>query len=102
MCAEELQAQIDLRERKRERHMKTSVCNLTPEEWTSSKGPNEVVRQVQGFTLVVFPGEMGSLEHMYSTWLVASSQQQTFLPFIQILTVDGMMSGLYFEFCSLW
>ncbi len=24
-------AQIDLRERKRERHMKTSVCNLTPE-----------------------------------------------------------------------
>lgn len=94
-------AQIDLGERKRERRMKTSVCNLTPERVGHLQRDPMRCKASSGIYFGSFaevrPQERGGpLKHMYSTWLVTSSQLQPFLPFVQIPTIDGVMSG--FEF----
>lgn len=83
-------AQIDLGERKRERHMKTSVCNLTPERVGHLQRDPMRCKASSGIYSGSFAGvrpqeREGPLDHMYSTWLVASSQLRPFLLFIQIL-----------------
>lgn len=76
-------AQIDLGERKRERHVKTSVCNLTPERVGHLQRDPMRCKASSGIYSGSFAGvrpqeREGPLDHMYSTWLVASSQLRTF------------------------
>lgn len=82
-------AQIDLGERKHERHMKTSVCNLTPERVGHLQRDPMRCKASSGIYSGSFAGIRpqetgGPLDHMYSTWPIASSQLWPFLLFIQM------------------